>query len=367
MNKKILAIIILAISISFCSIAFAETIVLKSGKTVEGKMTERTDDHISIDIEGVPVAYFLDDIESIDGKQILVEANEPKTQAESTPAVPETQKNLSPERDYNKDLQSWGIRFSPPEGWILNPDSKENSLMFVDVPGADKENAIISISPAVFSPSPNAFKISLAMMESSMKLTSDGTKTIGNIEYNILDRNIPFINGRIMKQRMYIFFKDKRVFKIFCGAYEDSFDKYLPIFEKSINTYEVIGKGKVDVEAYKDLLLPVLLILLIVYIYFSLCLQIIAKKANQESAWLAWVPIGSNFLMCKIAGIRYWWLLIFLAWPIPILGSISILGFLTFNWYKIAVVLNKPGWIGLLMIIPVVNFIVLGYFAFSKK
>jgi hypothetical protein len=39
-------------------LCFAETIVLKSGKTIEGKLIEKTDEHIKIDFQGVPLTYF---------------------------------------------------------------------------------------------------------------------------------------------------------------------------------------------------------------------------------------------------------------------------------------------------------------------
>ena len=51
------------------SFAFAETVILKSGKTTEGKIIEKTDKYIKIDIQGVPITYFNDEIKSIDGKE----------------------------------------------------------------------------------------------------------------------------------------------------------------------------------------------------------------------------------------------------------------------------------------------------------
>lgn len=46
---------------------FAETIVLKSGNTVEGKIIEKTDKYIKINFEGVPITYYLNEIESVTG------------------------------------------------------------------------------------------------------------------------------------------------------------------------------------------------------------------------------------------------------------------------------------------------------------
>jgi len=66
--KKIFVLMIAILSIS--SFTFAETIVLKSGKTVEGKIIEKTDKYIKIDIHGVPLTYYSDEIESINGEEM---------------------------------------------------------------------------------------------------------------------------------------------------------------------------------------------------------------------------------------------------------------------------------------------------------
>ena len=62
--------IIILISLSLVIPAFAETIVLKSGNTIEGKMLERTDEYIKIDFEEAPLTYFMDEIDSIDGQKV---------------------------------------------------------------------------------------------------------------------------------------------------------------------------------------------------------------------------------------------------------------------------------------------------------
>lgn len=60
------------IGVLFLSVSsvFAETILLKTGKTIEGKIIEKTDKYIKIDIAGVSVPYFLNEIDTIDGKQL---------------------------------------------------------------------------------------------------------------------------------------------------------------------------------------------------------------------------------------------------------------------------------------------------------
>lgn len=101
------------------------------------------------------------------------------------------------------------------------------------------------------------------------------------------------------------------------------------------------------------------------YIFGALCLQAIAKKVNKEPAWLAWIPIGNLFLLCKIAGLKYWWLFIFFAAVMPILGILAVLGFLGYAWYRVALALKKPGWIGALAALPLAGLISVGYLAFS--
>lgn len=50
--------------------AFAETILLKSGQKIEGKITERTDKYIKVNFADVTLTYFLDDIASIDAEKV---------------------------------------------------------------------------------------------------------------------------------------------------------------------------------------------------------------------------------------------------------------------------------------------------------
>ncbi len=64
MNKK-LSIIFLLMFLFISSSSFAETIILKSGKTIEGKILEKTDKYIKVDTEGIPITYYMDEIKSI--------------------------------------------------------------------------------------------------------------------------------------------------------------------------------------------------------------------------------------------------------------------------------------------------------------
>lgn len=113
------------------------------------------------------------------------------------------------------------------------------------------------------------------------------------------------------------------------------------------------------------LTLGLIVLMLLLYVYSALCLQMIAKKTSQEPVWLAWVPIGNLFLMCKIASLSYLWLLGFLLAFLPFVGMFFNLALVAYFYYRIALARNKPGWLGILVCLPIVNLIIMGYLAFS--
>lgn len=61
--KKSLVIMLLVLCLPV--FLFAEIIVLKNGKTVEGIIIEKTDKYVKIDFQGVPITYYNSEIESV--------------------------------------------------------------------------------------------------------------------------------------------------------------------------------------------------------------------------------------------------------------------------------------------------------------
>jgi thioredoxin-related protein len=134
-------------------------------------------------------------------------------------------------------------------------------------------------------------------------------------------------------------------------------------------------------------------ILLIFYVYYSLCLQLIAVKTKAAHAWMAWIPVLSLFLMLNAGRIRYRAALIplFVFFALiaaagfssafsPIIGLVfAALIFLNslyfvvltgYIWYKITRARGKsPGLsaaMAIMMLISPLNLIAIGYLAFSK-
>lgn|SRR3989338_3114825 len=107
-----------------------------------------------------------------------------------------------------------------------------------------------------------------------------------------------------------------------------------------------------------------LVVLAVFYVYFALALMTIAKKTNTKNPWLAWIPVANLYLMTEIAGVPWWTLLIVLfVGLIPFVGGLVVLGITIWWWWKIAEARGKPGWLAILMLIPVVNIAIPGIIA----
>jgi hypothetical protein len=97
-----------------------------------------------------------------------------------------------------------------------------------------------------------------------------------------------------------------------------------------------------------------------IYIYFSLCLFLIAKKLNVSAPWTAWIPIINIWTLLQAAGKPCWWVLLLF---IPFVSIIVI----AYVWMCIVENLGRNKWLGLLLLVPIVNLVYMGVLAFSKQ
>lgn len=112
-------------------------------------------------------------------------------------------------------------------------------------------------------------------------------------------------------------------------------------------------------------------LLLAVYIYLSFAYSSIGKKAHLKNPGIAWIPaIGPLIITHKSSKMHWWpWLLI-VGLFIPIINIFANLVFTIFiviwHW-KMFEYIKKPNWWAILMLIPIVNLVVIGIAAWSKK
>ncbi|MBI5848033.1 MAG: hypothetical protein HZB31_08815 [Nitrospirae bacterium] len=96
-----------------------------------------------------------------------------------------------------------------------------------------------------------------------------------------------------------------------------------------------------------------------VYVYYSLCLFLIAKKLNVTAPWTAWIPIVQAWTFVVSAGKPGWWVLLFLVPLVNLFVGIYL-------WMCVTENLGKNKWLGLLILVPLVGIIYPGWLAFSK-
>ncbi len=125
MNRSFLTIIFCALIISvYCREAAGENIVLKSGKEIEGRILERTDEYIRVDYNGTPLYYYLDNISSIDGRQIIQPSRKtvvPATSREDTGVLDDQIKEMKSALE-EKDRQIEELKAQVKESGRLKND-----------------------------------------------------------------------------------------------------------------------------------------------------------------------------------------------------------------------------------------------------
>lgn len=100
------------------------------------------------------------------------------------------------------------------------------------------------------------------------------------------------------------------------------------------------------------------------YVYCSLALMKIAKRLNHESPWYAWIPILNIVLLFQLGEQNPMLLLLLL---IPGIGEV-VVGILSI--IALMKICEKRGYdkaLGLLSLVPIANFVLLGILAWGKK
>ncbi len=100
------------------------------------------------------------------------------------------------------------------------------------------------------------------------------------------------------------------------------------------------------------------------YIYCSLALMKLAKRMNYENAWYAWIPILNMVLLFQLGEQKPILLLLLL---IPGIGEL-VVGILAI--IALMKICEKRGYdkaLGLLSLVPIANYVLLGILAWGKK
>ncbi|MBX3110636.1 MAG: hypothetical protein KF857_01390 [Fimbriimonadaceae bacterium] len=98
------------------------------------------------------------------------------------------------------------------------------------------------------------------------------------------------------------------------------------------------------------------------YLFIAVCMSVIASKLKAENAWLAWVPLVNVFYMTHVAKRPWWWPVLAI---VPCVNLVWLFVLFPMTLASLAEERGKSGLLGCLLYVPVVNWLVLGYLAFS--
>lgn len=107
-----------------------------------------------------------------------------------------------------------------------------------------------------------------------------------------------------------------------------------------------------------------LIFALAVYAYTSFATMKIAQKLEVENAWFAWVPILNIVLLFQMGDQNPWLILLAL---VPVIGGLAIAVLSVIAMMKICEKRGYEKLLGLLTLIPLANFVLLGVLAWGKK
>lgn len=101
------------------------------------------------------------------------------------------------------------------------------------------------------------------------------------------------------------------------------------------------------------------LLFLAVYVFFSICLAKIFKKAGRSDTWAAWVPFYNQYVLYEVAGRPGWWALVGL---IPLVGGIVGLVLAIIALIDLSKSFNKGGgFAALLILLPIIGYPMLAF------
>ncbi len=299
--------------------AAAESIRLKSGRTVEGKILTRTDDSITFDVGiGVPVTYYLDEIENISE-----EAPSPRPIPPHVVSEPEIREKISPPTPKETSLQP-GVTTPEPTKTTSPITDIEKEKADLDTTKREEHLLIDKINK---------------QMESGSETAGDPKKAFASKEEYLKDQFEKQTKRQVQRIQDLIRDLDKKLTEAFKNYVRSN-----PKFKQLISPQQDLA--------------PILGVIAGIYAIFCIPFMLIARKFHL-SGLMAWIPILQLILFVRMANKSFGWLILLC---IPIINLFVILALCA----DIAKRLQKPALLGWLMIVPGFNLLILWYLALAK-
>ncbi len=117
----------------------------------------------------------------------------------------------------------------------------------------------------------------------------------------------------------------------------------------------------------ETMILAFIIIFTALDIYVGFVLKALAKKTNTPKAWMGFIPITNVYLMAKIAGLSGWYTTSLGLALIPYVGGPITIATFAYIWINIAKKTGRPGWWGIMILVPIINLILIGIMAWGKE
>lgn len=146
---------------------------------------------------------------------------------------------------YNEVVSTLGVRFIPPEGWqeVEAPHESEDGLgIFLTHP---QQKAVISIVwNKRLGTDQDSFHSALIeyrdTVKNTAKLISEEETTFSRVPCYVFVVELNLTTGK-KRVKDYVFFKNGKAYTLTYTAPIEEFNNHLPIFEKMLETFEVVS------------------------------------------------------------------------------------------------------------------------------
>ncbi len=95
-------------------------------------------------------------------------------------------------------------------------------------------------------------------------------------------------------------------------------------------------------------------------ILFCYPVFLIAKKTGTQYPFFAFIPILNLYLLCKISGRPVWWIIPYLLPFVNLIIDVLV-------WMSISRIRQKPEWLGIISVVPILNLCMIWYVALSDE
>ncbi|MBF0522959.1 MAG: hypothetical protein HQL24_07900 [Candidatus Omnitrophica bacterium] len=307
------------------TLSFAEKIQLKSGEIVEGTIVERSADYIRMDTGlGVNVTYYFDEISTIDG-------NSPEKKKEENQELPQAE--------------------HPTENVTVEPSA--NVVMPEQSSDVNNQNEVQeTVSNSVENTAPETGRAASSKGKGLEDYLLEEAKSTQ-------EQSRPKWQGNYLEYQVDIQKKDikEKVVLVKNVLLETVKEKVQDFRKKKPKVYNQIVS---IITTVKSIPLSLwILMAMAYYILFCYPLMLIAQKLGIKHSWMAWIPIAQLFLMTRMAGKSFGSFLLLFVTPFNIFVFMGL-------WGEICGFLQKSTFLGILMILPGFNLIIIWYLALAK-